>query len=417
MMHSRKKALEVLLAVILIFSFCLVACGGGGSVPATVIEEEDEPLSSVKLEAFMDYLVKKNKKHLAAMSVSVFTREDVLLEKAYGYASIVDRVLNDADTVFEWGSISKLLVWVSAMQLYEQGMLDLDVDIRTYLPNDMLTDLKYNVTMINLMSHSAGWPTELPTEVWLIPEEEDAPTLEDGLKSIEIFQTYEPGTKKEYSNYGASLAGFIVERISGEPFWQYVHENIFDPLGMTQTALRPDLSDNAWVKAQRGKLRCYTGAKWDLGALIYQMPTLYPAGMATGTITDLRKFAQALIPDENGVSVLFERAETLAEMYTPIPYSDPSVAPQFCHGFIIISQSSLGNYDLLRDIDVVGHDGMTAGCATLMAYSIDYGFGVAVMTNQSAERLESQHDKHPRDFPYFASLDFWIPIYLKAKNS
>ena len=95
-----------------------------------------------------------------------------------------------------------------------------------------------------------------------------------------------------YSNYGTALAGYIVERISGQSFADYVHEHIFQPLGMKHTALKPDLSDNVFVQKQREKEKTYD-TNGDL--LKGDQPFVlgeYPAGRATGTFADIKKFAQ-----------------------------------------------------------------------------------------------------------------------------
>ena len=94
------------------------------------------------------------------MSVAVFDGENDI-HIIYGKSDIENDISANEDTVYEWGSVSKLLVWTSAMQLYEQGKLDLNKDICSYLPEGFLSKLNYDtpITMTDLMNHSAGFLT------------------------------------------------------------------------------------------------------------------------------------------------------------------------------------------------------------------------------------------------------------------
>ncbi|MCL1965044.1 MAG: beta-lactamase family protein [Firmicutes bacterium] len=330
---------------------------------------------SLPLSQFIDGYVERHKETTAAMSAVVFTKEDVLLEAFYGYANLADKTSNDADTVMEWGSVTKLLVWVSVMQLVEQGKLDLDADIRAYLPEGFLSKLQYDdpITLLHLMNHNAGWQ-----EMYLGAEsvmEGAVPSLEEALKVIEPPQIYKPGEITAYSNYGANLAGYIVERAAGKPFYEYVRENIFVVLGMDETALQPGWHDNDWVKTQRDKLRCYTTDMQDLGKA-YAIYELYASGNAAGTIADLRKFAQALLPGENGASPLFKESGTLGEMLTQTDYYADGRTARNYHG-LWADPSLVGN--------VIGHGGNTAGCSAWLMLDLERGIGMVILTNQAGE--------------------------------
>jgi len=319
--------------------------------------------------------VEQNQDTMAAMSVSIFSNQDVLFEQSFGYINIAERVANDSEAVFEWASVSKLLVPVSVMQLVERGLLDLNADISEYLPNDFLTKLSYDdpITMLHLLNHTAGFQ-----ETFLIwnPTGGDIPSLDEALMMFEPPQIFRPGEVTAYSNYGTALAGHIVEIISGKHFYAYIHENIFVPLGMTRTALLTDLSDNIWVRTQRGNIQCYTSDMQNMGTANF-MTYLYPSGMATGTLSDLRKFGQALLPDEAGMSPLFRYPETLSQLHTPTSYYPNGITGRNYHGFWSMPH--------LADI-VIGHEGNTSMSSVLLI-DIENNFGAAVMTNQAHERI------------------------------
>ncbi len=331
-------------------------------------------LSEKQLEQIVDAYVEEHKDTTAAVSIGVFTKDSVLFEKSYGYANIEEKVLNDADTVIEWGSSSKLFVWVSVMQLAEQGKLDLNADIRTYLPKGFLTKLKYDdkITLIHLMNHTGGWQESI---MGLFANGVDKiKTLEDSLKTLEPAQVYRPGETVAYSNFGAALAGYIVECVSGELFYEYVSKNIFAPIGMEHTAIKPDWSDNPWVQNQRQKLYCYDINNNPIGKADYYIQS-YPAGAAVGTISDYLAFGQALLPDGNGDTVLFDKPETLATFYEPTNHY-PDGTPRNRHG-MLTSPILAGN--------TAGHAGHTIGCSSNLLIDLDRGFGMVVMTNQDHE--------------------------------
>ena len=227
---------------------------------------EKKPFDRADVETKINGLIEENKNNTPSVSVAVFDGENDI-HIIYGKSDIENDISANEDTVYEWGSVSKLLVWTSAMQLYEQGKLDLNKDIRSYLPDGFLEKLSYDVpvTMTDLMNHSAGFLSpykEIETD-----NINAIQPLEKALKETEPVQYYPPGETVAYSNYGAALAGYIIECISGMDYADYVKQNIFEKLDMQHTALRPDLSDNEWVAEQRKKTHCYFAEKDGLVSL------------------------------------------------------------------------------------------------------------------------------------------------------
>ena len=338
------------------------------------------------LQIFNDY-IEKNADALPGLAINVFTKEDVLLEEFYGFANIKEQLSIDSNTVFDWASITKLLVWVSAMQLYEQGKLDLKADIAQYLPDGFLSDDRYiglahrtqayqdnPITMLRLMNHTSGLDGGRVFVEW----GEEIYGLGDELTMFGQLQMSAPGSRQAASNYGTALAAYIVELISGIPFYEYVQINIFTPLNMNHIALLPDLSDNEWVKSQREKLTIYNSALHAVEMLpLNRKPIpMYPAGGAVSTISDMRKFAQALLPDGTGASALFKKAGTLSEMYTQTYNASPSKSWEFslCHGFMIASFAQ----------SVVGHSGGSPyTCQSDLLIDIERGVGVVISWNRN----------------------------------
>ena len=330
-----------------------------------------------ELQTIIDQYVAEHQDTTAAMSVSVFDNSQVLFEHSYGYINLANPTENNPDAVFEWGSAGKLLVYVSVLQLAEQGLLDLEADIGTILPEGFLTKLSYDdsITMIHLLNHTAGFQE---TAVELFTSMETAPRpLEESLRLLQPPQIFRPGAYSGYSNFGTTLAAYIVELVSQQPFHEYVHANIFSPLGMTQTALAPDLMDNPWVREQRALTYCYSSSLNPLGNLSL-MIQWYPAGMATGTISDFRRFGQGLLVDEEGLIPLFQYLETVTQFHQATLYFSDGVTGRNYHGFL--SEPWLEGH-------VIGHGGNTAGMSAQLAIDIQNNWGVVIMTNQAGETV------------------------------
>lgn len=328
------------------------------------------------LERQLDAYVEEHKETTAGLAVGVFQNDQVLLEKSYGYVNIEDHLETNEESVFEWGSCTKLITWTCLMQLAEQGKIDLNEDVRTYLPQGFFKKLRYEtpVTVIDLMNHSGGWQ-ENYTDLFL-EDQEDVKSLPEMLSYMETEQIYEPGTRVAYSNWGTGLAGYLVECVSGQEYSEYVKEHIFKPLDMEHTAIRPDLSDNEWVRTQRMKENCYEADGTTMGTCFSCIP-LYPAGMATGTLDDFVKFAQAFAPAKGKKSPLFSKSETLDEMRSPTRYYADDETARNCHGF----------WTGMQNVPILWHNGGTVGSTSWFAYNIETGVGTVILTNQSEESI------------------------------
>ena len=337
-------------------------------IPAEVFAAEGDDIPDIgsRIDAYVD----EHCDTMAGLTVSVMDSERVIYTGYYGCADMENNIEVDDETVMEWGSISKLHVWISVMQLKEKGMIDLDADIRTYLPGGFLTRLRYDtpITMTDLMNHQAGFD-EVPF-VWAGTTDQ-LMSIEEWLRTTEPVQQYKPGTVTAYSNWGTTLAAYIVSRVSGQPYEEYIKENIFEPLGMEHTSILPDASDNEWVRQKRMNLKTYpadlVGESLSFGDYYC---ICYPAGACMSTMEDMQKFAAALLNED---SPLFENPETWGEMLSPTSfYGDTDIGRNY-HGFWR-NPSFSGT--------VIGHDGGTAGCTSNLLFDPEKRICIAVMVNQ-----------------------------------
>lgn len=366
-----RKIIAVILTVFLFIT--------SGTMTAFAAESNGKTPSGIdysKLKEQIEDYIDVRKETTSSVSVTVFNERSDIATVIYGDANTRDGIQADENTVYEWGSVSKMLVWTSVMQLWEQGKIDLEADIRNYLPDDFLSNLSYDkpVTMLNLMNHTAGFQET----VWdvEVTDKNDLVSLKDALLDTAPAQIYEPGTIVSYSNWGAALAAYIVECVSGLDYADYVHQNIFEPLGMEQTFIRPDGSDNEWAEGQRQKTNAYynvQGAYEDYGECRRYI-LIYPAGSATGTMSDLVRFAKAFLSDSADCS-LFAEPNTLSEMLSPTLYFDGTDTPRICYG--LFSQE--------YSIPLIGHAGNTTGFTANLVLDLASKTGIVVMTNEVSE--------------------------------
>lgn len=361
--------------------FAAVLCAAGITFSTYTLtasaEERTCPsgLSFDKIETYIEKLTETDSDgtNSASLSAVVFCGDETLYTGFFGETDRENHIPVDENSVYEWGSISKTMIWVSVMQLWEQGKLDLEADIRTYLPDNFFKHLSYDdpITMTNLMNHEGGWcetTYSIGTE-----DENNIPTLEEALRMTEPAQTYRPGEISAYSNWGAALAAYIVERISGMDYCEYVHKNILEPLGMEHTAVSASHKDNEWVREQRSKLKSYkfnvfTQKYESLGSRMSYI-TLYPSGSVTGTIGDLTKYAQAFVDDN---APLFKNKETQDKLFSGSAFYGGTDIPSHSYGFGVIEYA----------VRTFGHDGATVSCISYMFFDRESKTGVVALTNE-----------------------------------
>lgn len=334
----------------------------------------EKTLPSGKKESELSSLIegfwKDHESTAAGMATAVFNSKKELYSGYFGSANKEKNIPVTEDSVIEWGSVSKLTVWVSVMQLKEQGKIDLNADVTQYLPQNFFKHRKYDdpITMMNLMNHNAGFEEtaigmDTSTEANIV-------SLEEYITNIQPCQVWKPGETVAYSNWGATLAAYIVERVSGMPYYQYAQENIFKPLGMEHTAINADLSDNPAVKEKRRELQGYlpTG---QLFPNSFTYIIMYPVGMCTSTLTDFETFAQALLAEDSRLM----KKQTFEEMYTPSLMYTGTEDVRLCHGFM----------GTVYKANVIGHGGNTQSCSSYLLLDRDDDIGFVVMANQYGE--------------------------------
>jgi CubicO group peptidase (beta-lactamase class C family) len=337
-----------------------------GQASASVPAQAPHDLTEADLSAWLDGMMPLalGRGDIAGAVVVVVKDGHVLVEKGYGTADVKSgRPVDPARTLFRPGSISKLFTWTAVMQLVEQKKLNLDADVNTYLDFQIPKTFGKPVTLRDLMTHRSGFE-ETIKRLFAVDPKRMRP-LGEGLKAWVPDEIFPPGETPAYSNYGAALAGYIVERVSGEKFEDYVAHHIFAPLGMTHStfvqplpaALAPDMSsgyDKASGEAQK-----------------FELIWMAPAGGLSTTGDDIAKFMLAYLG--GGGPIL--RPETVKLMHSEIYRRNPPL-PGIGLGFY--HEDTNGHV-------VVGHGGDTILFHSDLHLITDAGVGLYVSQNSAGK--------------------------------
>lgn len=359
-----------------IIAFCFICCFGNVALAVGPQKQVPSGLAVQDIESNIDIIMDKYiGKTVPGASIVVVKDDEIVFSKGYGYADIDKKIPMDAQTtILEPGSVSKLFTWTSVMQLVEQGKIDLNADVSTYLPEGFMDrSFSDKVTMIDLMNHVAGY--EEHAEGMMLENPDQLLTLEDYLSTgTQPKQVYRPRTTLSYSNYSTNIAGYIVERVSGMKFQDYVQANIFEPLEMTPATF--DNHYNTMPAITQDKAVGYLVNDGIFTAL----PPLYisdmPAGSLNTTAQNMGHFMMAQLNySGQGQYSLFSSPETLKEMQTNTFQYDENM-PGNAHGFW---------ENISTDKRALEHGGNTQGFTSRLLLVPEDNFGVCILTNAGSE--------------------------------
>ncbi len=265
--------------------------------------------------------------HIAGAIVSIVQDGKIRIAKGYGYANVAEQIpVTPDETIFRIGSTSKLITWTAVMQLAEQGKIDLNADVNNYLPGFQIpATYPEPITMRHLMSHTSGFEERYMGREARNPK--DITSLSAYLANYMPDRVLPVGELTSYSNYGAALAGYIVETVSGMPFEKYVEKYIFEPLSMSHSTFRQPLP--ADLESHLSNSYAYNG-EFVPGAFSY--PILQPAATMCSTANDMANFMIAHLQDGRFQDAQILNPETARQMHSRIFANDDRL-DGFAYGF------------------------------------------------------------------------------------
>jgi len=315
------------------------------ALPAVKTPAAPVALDRADLEAWLDgylpYALERGR--IPGAVVVVVKGGQVVLQKGYGYSDVAKRapVLPES-TLFRPGSVSKLVTWTAVMQQVERGKIDLDKDVNAYLDFRIPAFEGKPITMRNIMTHTAGFEESVRHLISSDPKA--VMTLKKQMPLALPERVFAPGTTPAYSNYATALAGYIVERVSGEDFDSYVESHVFKPLGMTHATFRQPLPKALAPHMSKGYPDITQKAQ------PFEMVIPAPAGSLSASGADMAKFMIAHLNDGAGLM----KPETAKMMHD---YKAPGVGP--------LNRMALGFYEQW----VNGHRAIAHGGDTVWFHS------------------------------------------------
>ena len=342
-----RRAMALVVVALLASLSLLTACGSTSSsanLPPREPPSGEHQFTAEDVNAWLDGKLPDALKNgdIPGAVVTVVKDGQVVTTRGYGWADTGASggqpvAVDPQKSLFRVASVSKIPTSIAAMQLVEQGKVDLDADISAYLDFEIERRFDEPLTLRHLLTHSAGFEEHGS----LTPTTD----LEAYVKNDPPAQVFAPGTTPGYSNYGMALAGYIVQRVSGQPFETYVREHVLEPAGMTTSTYEQPLP--AGLAGSLGPGHTSAGEE-----VSFELMGDFPAGSLTVSAPDFAAFMNAQLSR----SPKLLREETWEQMWSP------GLGEERLGNRAKAGEMGLGYFDLSRHGQrVVGHGGDIPG--------------------------------------------------------
>jgi CubicO group peptidase (beta-lactamase class C family) len=370
----------------------VIVTAGGCAHPQPSTKKPPAPETVEDLKKAVAEILTRN--HIPGAGITLVTNDKVIWTGGVGKADLATGRDADADTMFRIGSITKGFVALSLLQLQEKGKVSLDAKVADLAPEVPIVNRWEQtdpVRIANLLEHTAGFDDFPLAELYDFTNGPPIPLL----TTLQRFPEpqvvrWRPGTFASYSNPGYGVAGYVVEKVTGQPFEDYVVANILRPLGMTHSDLRltPE------VKAALAQ-----GYEFDPPRPVAYLPILLrPAGEMKSSANEMARFVQMMLNRGELEGVRIVSADSIARMEV----SKTSLAARsgLKYGY------GLGNIAQVDQAFIThGHDGGLDGFLSDYRYIPDLGVGYFFSVN------DSQASDGPRELN-----DLLLAYLTRGKN-
>ncbi|WP_454932928.1 serine hydrolase domain-containing protein [Actinomyces oris] len=375
---TRRARTLIVLALLASLSL-LTACGSTTSsagLPPREPPSGEHQLTVEDVNAWLDGKLPDALKNgdIPGAVVTVVKDGQVVTTRGYGWADTGASggqpvAVDPQKSLFRLASISKIPTSIAAMQLVEQGKVDLDADVSAYLDFKIERRFDEPLTLRNLLTHSAGFEESIRMA-------QDETDLEAYVKTNPPVQVFEPGTTPGYSNYGMALAGYIVQRVSGQPFETYVREHVLEPAGMTSSTYEQPLPKD--MAGSLGPGYTSTGEE-----VPFELMGDFPAGSLTASAPDFAAFMNAQLSR----SPKLLREETWEQMWSP------GLGEERLGNRAKAGEMGLGYFDLSRHgRRVVGHGGDIVGWHSQFELYPEENTGIFIAYNGDGNDSDSSNN-------------------------
>ncbi|MCH7548191.1 MAG: beta-lactamase family protein [Candidatus Krumholzibacteriota bacterium] len=313
---------------------------------------------TIDIAAAQSYVENLRKRlHLPGLSVAVAIHGEIVWSQGFGFADVDNGVPVAPETVFRIASVSKVLTAGGVARLYDQGKLDVDADVRDYVPE--FPDKGHVITTRQLLSHLSG------IRHYGFDEGRPQKHYSSVIEALELFKEdpllFEPGATTAYSSYGWVLVSAVMERAAHVSFATYMQDQVFAPTGMRETYLADSVEGASQVAL------LYDG---ETLAVPENLSSVLAAGGFSSTATDLAHYGSAVMADDDFLSPktrqwMFERQKT-----------NDGEEGRYGVGWIV---------DALEDgKPIYHHGGNLTGSQSLLFLNPEAGVVVAMLANKSS---------------------------------
>ena len=344
----------------------------------TNIAHSDYATTEAYVSKLVQYEMKKNS--VEGLSIALVDDQRIVWAKGFGYADQEKNIPATADTLYRVGSISKLFTDMAAMQLVEQGKLDIDQPLKDYIPNFSIKSRypgSVEITPRQLMTHHSGLPRDRLKGFMTTASPAPFTELVEDIR--EDYTAYPPNLIVSYSSLGISLLGIAIQNQSGVPFADFMKQSLLVPMGMKNSSFDTGPSASMLMaKGYRGRDAADEPALRDV-----------PAGGLNSSVSDLGRFMSMVFAEGKSGNQQILKEETLSEMLQP---QNASVPLDFNFrvglGWML---STLGTSTIQNGGVVAHHSGATALFQSQLYILPQHKLGIVVLSNSSTAKQTVDH--------------------------
>ncbi|MCK5831944.1 MAG: beta-lactamase family protein [Methylococcales bacterium] len=327
------------------------------------------------LKTYLSWMIKKEmvEQNAEGLSIAIVDDQQVVWSQGFGFADTANKIKATPETVYRTGSISKLFTDTLVMQLAEQGKIDIDQPLKTYLPEFSIKTRfsdAGSITPRNVMTHHSGLLGDMSNGGFTKTPAPFRPLI-DQLKDECV--AYPPNTILSYSNVGITLLGAMIEDVTGKDFNFYVEQQLLKPIGMKNASFSAKFEGDLYSKAYDNHVEKIEFPDRDV-----------PAGGLNSNVLDLSAFIKMILAEGNVNGQQLINPETLKEMLRPQNKELVlDMGAEIGLGWFIENDNNIGK--------IVSHDGAMLFHRSQLSVSPEHKLGVVVLSNspgdQSVEKI------------------------------